>query len=269
MTKYFYFLLFSLSVISNLFSQGINIPTEFSQDGKLYKNQNNSSVVLAQFEANEECLVISYLGKDQYKIKYKDYIGFVDSQYLVFNDEIDDLFYDFQDTERLKTIKEEELRRQKIKEIVNSGKDNINESAKQDSIIKVRVEAEKQIAFEKEALERKLEAELLAREKQESIAKFLEAEKQKTLEQEALARKLEAERLEREKQESIAKFLEEKKQKAIEQEALERKLEAELIEHAKQDSIVKVRAEAEKQIALEKEALERKLAAERLEREKQ
>ena len=84
MTKYFYFLIISLSVIINLFSQEINIPTEFSQNGKLYKNQNDSSVVLAQFEANEECLVISYLGKDQYKIKYKDYIGFVDSQYLVY-----------------------------------------------------------------------------------------------------------------------------------------------------------------------------------------
>ncbi len=84
------------------------------------KNQNDSSVVLAQFEANDASIVIGYLGKDQYKIKYKDFIGFVDSQYLVFNDEIDDLFYEFQDRERLKTIEQEELRRQKIKEIVNN-----------------------------------------------------------------------------------------------------------------------------------------------------
>jgi hypothetical protein len=81
------------------------------------------------------------------------------------------------------------------------------ERAKQDSIVKVTAEAEKQIALEKEALARKQEAERLEREKQESIAKFLEEEKQKALEQEMLARKLEAERLERIKQDSIAKVI--------------------------------------------------------------
>ncbi len=285
MTKYYYFILIYFGTVSIFFSQEIKILTQFSQDGELYKHFDNKAQVLAQFEMNEDCFVLSYEGKDKYKVQYKDWTGFVDSQNLIFNDEIDDLFYEFQETERLKLIKQEELRKSKIQAIVNKGDAEVQQKIKEEEAIAKRQEVERlerakqdsiaevlakmnQISIEKEALALKKEAEQKERAIRDSIAQVKALEQQRLVEQEVLARRQEAERLERVKQDSIAQVRAAEQQRLIEKEALTRRLEAERLERVKQDSIAEVLAKMN-QIAIEKEALALKKEAEQKERVKQ
>ena len=120
MTKYLYFILISLCVFSNSFSQEIEIPTEFSLDGILYKTYDNLthtySRKITEFKSEEACIVLDYLGKDVFKIKFNGWVGYVDSEFLIFNDEISDLFYDFQENERIKAIAIKEERQKKIQD---------------------------------------------------------------------------------------------------------------------------------------------------------
>ncbi|MEN3325167.1 hypothetical protein VP395_15635, partial [Mariniflexile soesokkakense] len=169
MAKYFYFILFYLSLFSISFSQEREIATEFSTDGILYKTVDNLSHTfsrrITEFKVDEACIVLDYLGKDVFKIKYNGWVGYVDSEYLVFNDEISDLFYDFQEKERIKSIKQKEARQKRIQEIVSNGETEINESRIQDSIAKAKEEEKQRLAVE-EAEARKLEAARIERIKQ-------------------------------------------------------------------------------------------------------
>ncbi|MFD0988486.1 hypothetical protein ACFQ1R_00130 [Mariniflexile jejuense] len=151
LNKYVYFLVISLSITANLFSQEASISTEFSQEGILYKNFNNFSKVLVHFESNEPCIVIDYFGKDIFKVKYKDWTGYVDSQYLVFTDAITDLFYAYQERERIKTIEAEKKRKEHIQEVVSENEEAnrqlaLKELAKKEEALKIQKKRQDSIA---------------------------------------------------------------------------------------------------------------------------
>lgn len=165
MIKYLYFILFSLS----LFSQEPQIATQFFQDGKIYKelNENLNELInpIGQFAENESCVVVKFLGRDNYKIKYKDHVGIVKMDDLEVNEDIMDLYYAYQDEERLKLIEAEKARKKKVYQIVHEEE---IEKRKQDSIAKSISDAK---AF-KEALESDSIAKSIA--KQKEIAAALE-----------------------------------------------------------------------------------------------
>ncbi|WP_345027239.1 hypothetical protein, partial [Flavivirga jejuensis] len=184
-----YILFICLILSNNIFSQEVSIPTKFLEDGSLYKSFNENSQPLTEFKENEKCLVTDYLGKDIYKIKYKEWVGYVNSDFLDVNEEMMDLYFANEEKERIKAIEERENRRKKIEEIIREKEWNSEESIerrRQDSIARVK-EIEKR-AQEQQALARKLALEK-ERIKQDSIAKVKEAER-KIQEQQALARKL-------------------------------------------------------------------------------
>lgn len=153
MVKYV-FILLTVFVVANGFSQEKSITTEFSQDGSLYKNFNVFETVLAEFKASETCTVIDYFGKDIYKIKYNDRVGFVDSQYLVVNDEMMDLFYAYQEKESIKTIEAEKKRKDEVQQIEKESEEKRQRLALQE-------------------LEKKRAIEIIERNKQDSIAKII------------------------------------------------------------------------------------------------
>ncbi|MFI1743663.1 hypothetical protein [Thalassobellus sediminis] len=255
MIKYFCFLLFSLS----LFSQEVSIPTQFSQEGNLYKNLNRNTNQLTQslteFKENQKCFVIDFLGRDNYKVKFKDWEGIVKIDDLLVNEEMMDLYYDYQNKERDRLIADEEQRKKRILESTKKVDPNVLEQKRQDSILHVKAIEKKHL--EAEAQERKLEAALREQKRQDSIAHVKAIEK-KHLEAEAQKRKLEAVLREQKRQDSIAhvKAIE---KKHLEAKAQERKLEAALREQKRQDSIAHVKAIEKKH--LEAKAQERKLEA--------
>ena len=52
----------------------------------MYKNFNDFTNILAQFEENEKCIVTEYLGKYTYKVKYKEWVGYVKDDFLDVNE---------------------------------------------------------------------------------------------------------------------------------------------------------------------------------------
>ncbi|WP_222611758.1 hypothetical protein, partial [Seonamhaeicola algicola] len=131
------------------FAQDVSISSRFSQEGKLYKNvdetKNQLTKPIASFKEGQKCIVIAYLGNDNYKIQFKDWVGLVTIEDLEVNDAIEDLYFDFQDKEHERRIQEEEARRQKLYQIVN--KDKIEkEKRRLDSIAKVEAAERKRIA---------------------------------------------------------------------------------------------------------------------------
>ncbi|OBQ54641.1 cell envelope integrity protein TolA [Tamlana sp. s12] len=141
MIKYCYLFLFSLS----LFSQNAQISTQFFQDGKIYKelneNLNELTNPIGQFSENEPCEVVDFLGRDNYKIKYNDQVGIVKMDDLEVTEGMMDLYYAYQEEERLKLIQAEEARKNKVYQISEKGE---IDQRKQDSIEK-RLANQKQI----------------------------------------------------------------------------------------------------------------------------
>uniref|UniRef100_UPI0040487691 hypothetical protein n=1 Tax=Mariniflexile sp. TaxID=1979402 RepID=UPI0040487691 len=166
-----------MSAFSSSFAQEVNISTEFSLDGIFYKTYDKSTHTYArkitEFKSGEACTVIDYLGKDVFKIKYNGWVGYVDSEYLVFTDEMSDLFYDFQEKERVKLIEQNEARQKRIQKIVDNGNEEVNEQKRKDSIAKAK--EEERIKLEtQQALAKRQEAERVEKEKQDAIAKAVE-----------------------------------------------------------------------------------------------
>jgi hypothetical protein len=232
MVKHIYPFILFLSFTINLFAQEeAIITTKFSQDGVLYATDSNNSESIAEFKENEKCIVTSYLGNYTYKVKYKDYVGFVKDQYLFVNEQMMDLYFDHEEAQRLKAIAEREARQKKLAEIANkaNAKKTLIEQRKKDSITAIEAEANR-ILMEKKRndsiAKAKVETErLLALQKRnDSIAKAKANEERL--------------RLEQAKKDSLAKV-------ALEQKRL-------LAEKQKQDSIAKAKEQAEKLIALRK-----------------
>ena len=92
----------------SLFAQDISIPTKFLEDGKLYKNLDKSSNQLSEpvvaFSINDKCVVIGFLGRDNYKVRFKEWEGIVKDIDLLVTEKMSDLYFDFQEKESLKAI---------------------------------------------------------------------------------------------------------------------------------------------------------------------
>lgn len=187
MFKYLFFLFFSVSFISNLFSQEVKISTEFSNNGSLYVGLSEDSKILTEFNENDECLIIDYLGKDTYKISYKELVGYVKAGYLLVNDDMIELVIAYEDKIRIEAIEKENKRKREVDELIRKG------------------EEEKQ---KQEALKIK-DAEELNKRLQDSIAKVQLEVKQKQ-EELKLKRKVEEE-MNRRLQDSILKINQDKK----------------------------------------------------------
>ena len=250
MIKYLCFLLFSLS----LYSQEINIPTQFSQKGTLYKSldksKNKLSQPLTEFKENQKCTVIDYLGRDNYKVQYKDWEGLVTIDDLLVNEEMMDLYYDYQEKQRARLIASETERKKKIYEIVNKESLEILEQKRQDSIVQVKVTETKQLAVQ--------EAVLKAQKRRDSIVQVKAVEK-KQLEAQEEAKKLAGVLKTQERQDSIVQIKAvEKKQLEAQEEA--KKLAAALRAQKWQDSIVQVKAAEKKQLEEQEEARKKEAA---------
>ena len=67
----------------------LNIQTKFKQYGGLFETSSGNSPMIAQFNKGQKCIVQSYLGNNKFKIEYKRWVGYVTSDYLVINDELE------------------------------------------------------------------------------------------------------------------------------------------------------------------------------------
>ena len=67
----------------------LNIQTKFNQYGGLFETSSRNSPMIAQFNKGQKCVVKSYLGDNKFKIEYKRWVGYVTSDYLVINDELE------------------------------------------------------------------------------------------------------------------------------------------------------------------------------------
>ncbi|GAL66221.1 SH3 domain-containing protein [Jejuia pallidilutea] len=224
--------------------------TKFIENGNIHQTVDTNSKVVAQFKSNQKCTVIEYSGQNIYKIQYEEAIGFVSDNFLEINDDMMDLFYEYEEREMRKLIAEEENRKKKIQDIVEQ-----TEKRKRDSIAKL----EKEIQLK--ALEIKRLEEMALKRKQDSIAKIQAAEakalaKQQELEQQRLAA-LAVQR----KKDSIAEIQAAEAKREIElKKALEQQKQEALEAKKKLDSIAKAK-EAEKQ----KLAIELELARKQVE----
>ena len=195
------------------FSQEISIATNFIEDGVLHEGISESSKVLIEFKENDDCTVIDYVGKDIYKVKYNDFEGFLSSDFLEINEDMMDLYYDFQEKERVRVIQERENRKKKIQDIVwNSNAEK--EKRRQDSL--ANAETLKQAAAEAAQELARQQAIEKENERLEAIAKAEAIKKQEEAAQE-LARQQAIEK-ENERLEAIAKAEAIKKQEEAAQE---------------------------------------------------
>ena len=196
-----YLFIFSLSLLSNLFAQQKSIPTEFALEGNVYKNLDDTNESLAQFKEGDRCAVIDYIGKYTYKVKYKSWVGFVKDQFLVINEDVMDLFFDFEEKARLRAIEEKRIKQEKIKEASNNNTELI-EKRKADSIA-IAIQAKKALQLEAK--------------RKDSIAKIEEAKRIQQIEiakAQALAKAKEEQRIlleEKRKADSIAIIIQAKK----------------------------------------------------------
>ncbi len=93
----------------------LNIQTKFDQYGSLYETSSSNSPVKALFNKGQKCIVNSYLGNNKFKIEYKNWVGYVTSEYLVLNKELEDIIQKYEEslTVKIKTddieIPQEEL----------------------------------------------------------------------------------------------------------------------------------------------------------------
>ena len=111
---------------ASLFAQDINIPTRFLEEGNLYKNLDKSSNQLSDpvvaFDIGDKCVVIGFLGHDNYKVQYKEWEGIVKDMDLLVNEKMSDLYFDFQEEESKKAIELESIRKKEMQEVIKYGK---------------------------------------------------------------------------------------------------------------------------------------------------
>ena len=126
----------------------INIQTKFVQYGSLRENIKNKSLSIAQFNKGQKCIVIGYYGKNQYKIIYKKWIGYVTSKYLDVNDQMKDV------VKRYKEIQKQIVPDDKISEEENkiSKREQGNDiQAKADEEARIKVEVKAKVKADEEA----------------------------------------------------------------------------------------------------------------------
>jgi hypothetical protein len=68
--------------------QELNIQTKFKTYGPLLERAKRNSKSISQFNKGQKCTVLSYHDDDIYKVQFKNWKGFVFSEYLVVNTEM-------------------------------------------------------------------------------------------------------------------------------------------------------------------------------------
>ncbi|MCB4806739.1 hypothetical protein LG651_00640 [Tamlana sp. 62-3] len=239
-------------------AQKNGIVTEFVDNGSIYKNANNTTALI-QFEEFDKCNVISFVGKYTYKVKFKGVEGYVRDRFLLVNEAMMDLYFDYEEAQKLKAIKS---RGKSAKDL------EIIAQLKEDSTNKVEEERKQIEALKTEQLRL---ANIQNKKAEDSVAKV-----------KAEAARLEKIRLQNLKyqhqQDSIAKVkaeianaeklkLEQLKQKRIQDSLAKVKAEAVRLEKIRlqnlkyqrqQDSIAKVKAEIANAEKLKLEQLKQK-----------
>lgn len=253
---------FSLFLIfittSKSFSQEISISTEFLEDGYLFENINDFSNPLTQFKENEKCLVTAYLGKYIYKVKYKQWEGYVKDQFLLINEAMMDLYYDYEEEQKLKAIQEKEDRLIKRSQITRS--EQINNQKKTDSIANTKEKKQKNIEalrianqkYIQQEKQRKIDSTTKAREEQQKQIEAIRIANEKYIQQ-SKQRKLDSITESKEEKEKQIEALRIANQKYIQQEK-QRKLDSTTkAKEEKQKQIEAIRISNEKQVFLKKQ----------------
>ncbi|WP_452220777.1 hypothetical protein [Lacinutrix salivirga] len=145
-------LLFSISI----FSQEKYIVTEFTGTAYVLKKPEVSSSTLIKFKKGKECNILNYVGDEFWNIKYKKYNGYVESKFLIINEEMEkakkkfDSILNYRKQLRIKKIEEleekerfEELNRKRIR-------------LKKDSLRMVAINNSRRLEVEKREKEIKL-----------------------------------------------------------------------------------------------------------------
>jgi hypothetical protein len=270
--KYVYFLLFSAS----LFAQDIKIPTKFLEEGSLYsdldKSSNQLSNPVVAFGIGDKCVVIGFLGRDNYKVQYKEWEGIVKDMDLLVNEKMSDLYFDFQEKERAKAIELEQIRKREMQEVIKYGKvlsDEKRQQITRDSIAKVNAENLKQARISDSIAQVKLieknrleamraealkKAELMKSKRlADSVAQVQALEKLRLDNLKAQELKLlEAQKAQRVK-DSIAEIAAIESKRLEKERALTLKKEAELEKQRVKDSTAKAKLEDKKRLEFEKE----------------
>ncbi|KJD35466.1 hypothetical protein PW52_10245 [Tamlana sedimentorum] len=239
-------------------AQKNEIVTEFIDSGTIYKNANNTTALI-QFEEFDKCIVTSFVGKYTYKVKFKGVEGYVRDRFLLVNEAMMDLYFNYEETQKLKAIKSRgksakdleiiaQLKQDSTNQVEEKRKQsdalkseqlrlaNLKHQKTQDSVAKIKAE---EIRLAKIRLEN-----LKHQRQQDSIAK-VQAEIAK-------AEKLKLEQLKQKRiQDSISKLKTEEIRLA--------KIRLENLKHQRQqDSIAKVKAEIAKAEKLKLEQLKQK-----------
>ncbi|MCB4798542.1 hypothetical protein, partial [Neotamlana laminarinivorans] len=124
--------------ISIVFAQNVTIKTEFVDNGKLFKNSNNTEAI-AEFKEFDPCIVTQFIGNYTYKVKYNNTEGYVKDRFLLVNEAMMDLYFDYEETQKLKAIKS---RGKSYKDL------QVLEKIKQDSLLILEAQNKKAKATE-------------------------------------------------------------------------------------------------------------------------
>lgn len=85
----------------------LNIQTKFRQYGGLLETSSRNALMIAQFNKGQKCLVKSYLGNNKFKIEYKKWVGYVTSEYLVINEELEEAVKKYEEYRAIEIDKED------------------------------------------------------------------------------------------------------------------------------------------------------------------
>lgn len=133
--KYLLVFLFSFS-----FGQEVNIKTEFILRGDLMESLSGSAQRFTQFKKRDECVVLEYLGRNNFKVKYRKWIGYVKTHDLYINDEIKLLVKVHEDKQRKIKEENEKLKELEAIELIRKlDEEKRLKKIKEDSILEIKI----------------------------------------------------------------------------------------------------------------------------------
>ncbi len=169
-----YLLLAVLFITGTAISQDNSIKTTFADSGAIHQAIDDNSEILDQFERNENCIVLGYLGNNFYKVSYNEVVGYVGDEYLMVNGQMMDLFNTYEAQGMSSTSSEQG----------NAGTKNVTRFENESNRVQSLKEKEAALEEKYNKLKLKIEARKakeLLKEQDALIAKANEAAKQQVL----------------------------------------------------------------------------------------
>ena len=120
----------------------LNIQTKFNQYGALYETISKNSQEKAQFNKGQKCLVKSYLGNNKFKIEYKKWLGYVSYEYLVINEELEEVVKKYEEYSAIEIEKEDV-------ELTQKELNNVEAQEKNEGIDLLEMELKHEVHVEK------------------------------------------------------------------------------------------------------------------------